>query len=85
MKGINYYQNINISFSNKRLIYLLLIFPFKMGDKPVLGITAFSCDQGCQFAILFIDKIFDILKKFDVQYFHLLKMLIEKPVDAQKI
>jgi coenzyme F420-reducing hydrogenase gamma subunit len=44
-----------------------------MGDKPVLGIVAFSCDQGCQFAILFIDKIFDILKKFDVQYFHLLK------------
>ncbi len=45
-----------------------------MGDKkPVLGIVAFSCDQGCQFAILFIDNIFDILKKFDVQYFHLLK------------
>ncbi len=44
-----------------------------MGDKPVLGIVSFSCDQGCQFAILFINKIFDILKKFDVQYFHLLK------------
>lgn len=41
--------------------------------KPVLGIVSFSCDEGCQFAILFIDGIFDILKKFDVQYFHLLK------------
>lgn len=45
-----------------------------MGDKkPVLGIVSFSCDQGCQFAVLFINNIFDILKNFDVQYFHLLK------------
>jgi coenzyme F420-reducing hydrogenase gamma subunit len=45
-----------------------------MGDKkPVLGIVSFSCDQGCQFAVLFIDTIFEILSKFDVQYFHLLK------------
>ena len=45
-----------------------------MGDKkPVLGIVSFSCDQGCQFAVLFIDNIFEILNKFDVQYFHLLK------------
>lgn len=53
-----------------------------MGDikKPVLGIVSFSCDQGCQFAVLFINNIFDILKKFDVQYFHLLK---EKNRDAK--
>lgn len=45
-----------------------------MGNKKsVLGIVSFSCDQGCQFAVLFIDKIFDILTQFDVQYFHLLK------------
>jgi coenzyme F420-reducing hydrogenase gamma subunit len=45
-----------------------------MGDKkPVLGIVSFTCDQGCQFTILFIDKLMQILKKFDVQYFHLLK------------
>jgi len=45
-----------------------------MGDKkPVLGIVSFSCDQGCQFAVLFIDNIFDMLNKFNVQYFHLLK------------
>ena len=45
-----------------------------MGEKkPVLGIVSFTCDQGCQFTILFIDKLFQILKKFDVQYFHLLK------------
>jgi len=41
--------------------------------KPVFGIVSFTCDEGCQFAILFIDGIFDWLNKFDVQYFHLLK------------
>ncbi|MBD3361985.1 hypothetical protein GF358_04315 [Candidatus Woesearchaeota archaeon] len=41
--------------------------------KPVMGIVSFTCDQGCQFAVLFIDNIFDILKKYNVQYFHLLK------------
>ncbi|MEM4263890.1 MAG: NADH:ubiquinone oxidoreductase [Candidatus Woesearchaeota archaeon] len=41
--------------------------------KPVLGIVSFTCDEGCQFAILFIEGIFDLLDKFDVQYFHLLK------------
>jgi len=44
-----------------------------MDKKPVLGIVSFSCDQGCQFAVLFINNIFEVLKKFDVQYFHLLK------------
>ena len=40
--------------------------------KPKLGIVSFTCCQGCQFTILFIDEIMKILNKFDVQYFHLL-------------
>lgn len=46
-----------------------------MGEKkkPVLGIVSFTCDQGCQFTILFIENLFKILSNFDVQYFHLLK------------
>jgi len=47
---------------------------YKMAKKkPTLGIVSFTCDEGCQFVILFVEGIFDILKKFDVQYFHLLK------------
>jgi coenzyme F420-reducing hydrogenase gamma subunit len=45
----------------------------KNNKKPTIGIFSFTCDEGCQFVILFIEGIFDILKKFDVQYFHLLK------------
>lgn len=41
--------------------------------KPKLGFFSFTCCQGCEFTVLFIDQIFDILKNFDVQYFHLLK------------
>ncbi len=41
--------------------------------KLKIGFFTFTCCQGCQFTVLFIDKIFDILNKFDVQYFHLLK------------
>ncbi len=44
-----------------------------MAKKPLLGIFSFTCCQGCQFTILYIEKILDILKKYDVQYFHLLK------------
>ncbi len=47
--------------------------------KPVLGIFSFTCCQGCQFTILFIDNILKLLQKFDIQYFHLLK---EKNRDA---
>jgi len=41
--------------------------------KPKIGFFSFTCCQGCEFTILFIDQILDILKKFDVKYFHLLK------------
>ncbi len=52
-----------------------------MAKKPVLGIFSFTCCQGCQFTILYIENILKILGKFDVQYFHLLK---EKNRDAPK-
>ncbi|MFA5142160.1 MAG: hypothetical protein WC471_04285 [Candidatus Woesearchaeota archaeon] len=48
--------------------------------KLSIGFFSFTCCQGCQFTVLFIEKILDILKKFDVQYFHLLK---EKNRDAK--
>lgn len=51
-----------------------------MDRKPILGIFSFTCCQGCQFTILYIENILNILKKFDVQYFHLLK---EKNRDAK--
>jgi len=38
-----------------------------------IGFFSFTCCQGCQFTILFIDKILDILQQLDVGYFHLLK------------
>lgn len=45
----------------------------KKVKKPVLGFFSFSCDQGCQFTVLFIENLFNLLNQFDVQYFHLLK------------
>ena len=42
-------------------------------QKPTLGFFTFTCCEGCQFTILFIDKIMSILKKYDVVYFNLLK------------
>ena len=51
-----------------------------MPKKPVLGVFSFTCCQGCQFTILFIDKIIALLNQFDVQYFHLIK---EKNREAQ--
>lgn len=41
--------------------------------KQKLGIVSFTCCQGCQFTILFIDEIMKLLDKFDVQYFNLIK------------
>lgn len=38
-----------------------------------VGFFSFTCCQGCQFTILFIDKILEMLQKLDVAYFHLLK------------
>ncbi len=41
--------------------------------KPCIGFFSFTCCQGCQFTILFINKVLDLLKKLDIAYFHLLK------------
>ncbi|MBT7903225.1 NADH:ubiquinone oxidoreductase [Candidatus Woesearchaeota archaeon] len=41
--------------------------------KPKVGFFSFTCCQGCQFTVLFIDEILNILNKFDVKYFHLIK------------
>ena len=51
-----------------------------MAKKPVLGIFSFTGCQGCQFTILYIDRILNLLKRFDIQYFHLMK---EKNRDAE--
>jgi len=42
-------------------------------NKPKTGFFSFTCCQGCQFTILFIDELLDIFKKLDVKHFHLLK------------
>ena len=39
----------------------------------MLGVFSFTCCAGCEFSILFLDSIIDILTKFDVQHFHLIK------------
>ncbi|MBW3014488.1 hypothetical protein KY335_04600 [Candidatus Woesearchaeota archaeon] len=41
--------------------------------KPVIGIFSFTCCEGCQFTILFIDGILDLMNQADFQYFHLVK------------
>jgi sulfhydrogenase subunit delta len=41
--------------------------------KPTVGIFSFTCCEGCQFTILFIDGILDLMAQADFQYFHLLK------------
>jgi len=40
--------------------------------KPVVGFFSFTCCQGCEFTILFLDKLPELLDKLDIQYFHLL-------------
>ncbi len=46
----------------------------KRGKKKLkIGVFSFTGCEGCQFTILFIDKIFELLANFDVRYFHLLK------------
>jgi len=48
--------------------------------KPKVGIFTFSCCEGCQFTIFFLDNLMEILDKLDIQYFHLLK---EKNKDVE--
>ncbi|MBT5022901.1 hypothetical protein HOK51_10040 [Candidatus Woesearchaeota archaeon] len=41
--------------------------------KPSVGFFAFTGCEGCQFTVLFIDEILDLLNKVNVNYFHLIK------------
>lgn len=41
--------------------------------KPVIGVFSFTCCEGCQFTILFINGILDLMEQADFQYFDLLK------------
>jgi coenzyme F420-reducing hydrogenase gamma subunit len=42
-------------------------------NKPTLGFFTLTCCEGCQFTVLFIDKILSVLEGFDILYFNLLK------------
>jgi len=44
-----------------------------MPKKLNIGFFSFTCCQGCEITVLFIDKIYELLKQVDVGYFHLLK------------
>jgi coenzyme F420-reducing hydrogenase gamma subunit len=41
--------------------------------KPVVGFFSFTCCEGCEFTVLFLDELAELMKKIDVQYFHLIK------------
>jgi sulfhydrogenase subunit delta len=45
----------------------------KINKKPALGFFSFTCCEGCQFTILFLDELLALFDKFDICYFHLLK------------
>jgi coenzyme F420-reducing hydrogenase gamma subunit len=45
----------------------------KNARKPVVGFFSFTCCQGCEFTILFLDNLTEILGKLDVRHFHLIK------------
>jgi coenzyme F420-reducing hydrogenase gamma subunit len=47
--------------------------PVSKQSKPTLGFFTFTCCEGCQFTLLFIDTIMSLLESFDIVYFNLLK------------
>ena len=44
-----------------------------MTHKPITGIYTFTCCQGCQFTILFLDNLLEVMDKLDIKNFDLLK------------
>lgn len=44
-----------------------------VNKKPALGFFSFTCCEGCEFTILFLDELLALFDKFDLCYFHLLK------------
>ena len=49
-------------------------------EKPKVGFYTFTCCEGCQFAMLFVDNILELLDQFEIPHFNLLK---EKNVEAE--
>lgn len=43
-----------------------------MAKKPVVGFFSFTCCEGCEFTVLFLDNLTEILAKLDVRHFHLI-------------
>ena len=41
--------------------------------KPTIGFYTFTCCEGCQFTLLFVEKIMTLLDRFEVVHFNLLK------------
>ena len=41
--------------------------------KPIVGFFSFTCCQGCEFTVLFINQLTELMEKLDIQYFHLIK------------
>ncbi len=41
--------------------------------KPVVGFFSFTCCEGCEFTVLFLDELLELFDKLDIQYFHLIK------------
>lgn len=44
-----------------------------VSKKLKVGFFSFSCCEGCQFTVLFLDNFMEMINKLDIQYFHLLK------------
>jgi len=45
----------------------------KKSKKPVVGFFSFTCCEGCEFTVLFLDNLMELLSKIDMKYFHLIK------------
>ncbi|MBU2561081.1 MAG: NADH:ubiquinone oxidoreductase [Nanoarchaeota archaeon] len=48
--------------------------------KPVVGFFSFTCCEGCEFTVLFLDELPELMEKLDIQHFHLIK---QKNKDAE--
>ncbi|MBN1544848.1 NADH:ubiquinone oxidoreductase [Candidatus Woesearchaeota archaeon] len=45
----------------------------KADKKPVVGFFSFTCCEGCEFTVLFLDELPELMEKLDIQHFHLIK------------
>jgi coenzyme F420-reducing hydrogenase gamma subunit len=44
-----------------------------MVKRPTVGFFSFTCCEGCEFTVLFLDNLVELLEKLDVKHFHLIK------------